>query len=547
MLITDIHAAQHRAAPGWGADDSERCLWKVQAALNAGDLPSAWKYAFRLIFDSFAAAAVALDADRRIWLFNEKAEEVFGYKQIDMIGQPLEKILIEPSSGLPDAENVEAAASAGTEELPPGARELVALRKDGAEFPVQATVSGYGSGREAIFAITLHDVSDKKQAEESFRKNEERLKHLLEGFSAAVVLEDLDGRIRFVNRRFEEWHGVSATEAIGKSSSEIHRAIVADAYSALDQQVLEKRQPCQCELPVPFADGDIHTVVVTKFPVFDDDGELVGLGVMGVDVSERRQIEKVSYQAKNMQAVGQLAGGAAHEFNNIFATILLNAELLQNPLGQDDKRLWKVVRAASRGSNLTRKLLAFSRRERLKSRVLNPCDLVEEIKESLSQMLGPAIDIEIERAFDLWPVLADPIGLEDALLELAANARDAMPLGGSFGIEMANVTLRADDEVARSSLSPGDYVELTVRDTGFGIGENVIDRVFEPFFTTKNVGGGSGLGLSMVYGFTKESDGHVTIGSETGCGTTVKLYLPRGNGETDRAENDAITAEAWTS
>ncbi len=544
MLITDLHAAHHRADRDSGADGSERWLSEVQAALNAGDLPSARKYAFRLIFDGFADAAVSVDADRRIWLFNKRSEEVFGYKQIDMIGQPLERILIEPSSRLPDTKNVEAGAPAGNQDLHPGARELVGLRKDGTEFSVQATVSGYGLDREAIFAITLHDVTEKDQAEESLRKNEERLKHLLEGFSAAVVLEDLDGRIRFVNRRFEEWHGVSAAEAIGKTSSEIHPVIVADAFSALDQQVLENRQPYQRELPVPFADGDLHSVVVTKFPVLDDDDELIGLGVMGVDVSERRRVEKVSCQAKNLKAVGELAGGAAHEFNNIFATILLSAELLQNPLGQDDKRLQKVVRAASRGSRLTRQLLAFSRRERLKPCVLDPCDLVEEIQALLAQTLGQAISVKIERAFDLWPPLADPIRLKDALLELAINARDAMPLGGSFEIEMANVTLRADDEVVRSSLSLGDYVILTVRDTGCGIGSSVIDRVFEPFFTTKDVGGGSGLGLSMVYGFAKESDGHVTIGSELGCGTTVKLYLPRGKGETDRPENDAIAAEA---
>ena len=193
-------------------------------------------------------------------------------------------------------------------------------------------------------AVELLEETD-QEAFPNFQKNmiaeSESLRREFEAldtarlFSAALVLQDLDGRIRFVNRRFEEWHGILAAEVIGKTSSEIQSVIIADAFSAHDRQVLEERQPYQRELPVPFADAELHRVIITRFPVLDDDGELIGLGVMGVDVSERRRLEKATCQTKILEAVSELAGGAAHEFNNIFATILLSADLLQIRLGRD--------------------------------------------------------------------------------------------------------------------------------------------------------------------------------------------------------------------
>lgn len=236
-------------------------------------------------------------------------------------------------------------------------------------------------------------------------------------------------------------------------------------------------------------------------------------------------------ELEKMDAIGQLAGGVAHEFNNILATIVLNAELLEHRLGKENERVQSLLRVAFRGSELTQKMLSFSRRQQLNPRVLDLGSLVEEMIDRLMRTLGETIKMDLRQAPDLWPVNADPIQLESAVLNLAGNARDAMPLGGRLVIEMANLRREPKHADTQPGLAPGDYVVLAVSDTGCGIKPDVIERVFEPFFTTKDVGEGVGLGLSLVYGFARQSGGHVTIESELGRGTTVKLYLPRAAGE----------------
>lgn len=236
-------------------------------------------------------------------------------------------------------------------------------------------------------------------------------------------------------------------------------------------------------------------------------------------------------ELEKMDAIGQLAGGVAHEFNNILATIVLNAELLEHRLGKENERVQSLLRVAFRGSELTQKMLSFSRRQQLNPRVLDLGSLVEEMIDRLMRTLGETIKMDLRQAPDLWPVNADPIQLESAALNLAGNARDAMPLGGRLVIEMANLRREPKHADTQPGLAPGDYVVLAVSDTGCGIKPDVIERVFEPFFTTKDVGEGVGLGLSLVYGFARQSGGHVTIESELGRGTTVKLYLPRAAGE----------------
>jgi signal transduction histidine kinase len=228
-----------------------------------------------------------------------------------------------------------------------------------------------------------------------------------------------------------------------------------------------------------------------------------------------------------MEAIGHLAGGVAHEFNNIFAIILFSSELLEDEVGRDNKFFQKILRATARGAELTQQLLSFSCRQ-----VLLPCALdlntaLDGMMRPLMQTLGDRTVLEVRGAPDLWPVTADPAQLETALINLASNARDAMPLGGELVIETTNVTLDESNSVAQPDLTQGDYVLLAVRDTGCGIASETLEHVFEPFFTTKDVGKGCGLGLSVVFGFAKQSGGHVTIESAPDCGTTVKLYLPR--------------------
>jgi signal transduction histidine kinase len=253
------------------------------------------------------------------------------------------------------------------------------------------------------------------------------------------------------------------------------------------------------------------------------------------EVAERMRIEETLRQAQKMEAVGQLTGGVAHDFNNLLTAICGGADtlrrLLPQWLGPDEQRVWRAVRmieeGAQRAATLTQRLLAFARRQALDPRALDANKLVTGMSELLRRTLGESVAIETVLAGGLWRTMADPNQLENALLNLAVNARDAMPHGGHLTIETANTFLDEAYVAQHPEVVPGQYVMIAVSDTGIGMPADTIDRVFEPFFTTKDVGQGTGLGLSQVYGFIKQSNGHVKIYSELGQGTVVKLYLPR--------------------
>jgi signal transduction histidine kinase len=251
------------------------------------------------------------------------------------------------------------------------------------------------------------------------------------------------------------------------------------------------------------------------------------------EIEERRRTEDALRQAQKMQAVGQLTGGIAHDFNNLLTVISGNLELLQTRLG-DSPRLQRLAAAAvhgvDRATKLTQQLLAFSRKQHLDARQIDVNLIVRGMDDLLRQTAGDSAQLVIRLAAEVWPALADPNQVEAALLNLVINARDAMPEGGEVMVTTASVVI--DERYARDAeMAPGAYVELAVRDTGHGMSREVAARAFEPFFTTKGVGRGSGLGLSMVYGFARQSKGHVRIESEVGQGTCVRLYLPRDAGQ----------------
>jgi signal transduction histidine kinase/CheY-like chemotaxis protein len=254
------------------------------------------------------------------------------------------------------------------------------------------------------------------------------------------------------------------------------------------------------------------------------------------DVTESKRAEEALRQAQKMEAVGQLTGGVAHDFNNLLAVIMGNAEIVEHKYGSKGTPAKAIIRAASRGAELTQRLLAFSRQQPLRPHAVDLSGLIAGMTELLGRTLGETIAIKTTAPARPWKALVDPGQVENALLNLAINARDAMPSGVTLAIEAANASLRDPAEALRFEVAAGDYVMLTVTDDGTGMPPDVLSHVFEPFFTTKEVGQGSGLGLSMVYGFAKQSGGCVTIDSTEGRGTTVRLYLPR-------AEQPVVSAE----
>ncbi len=282
-------------------------------------------------------------------------------------------------------------------------------------------------------------------------------------------------------------------------------------------------------------DGSLVEVSMSISPVKEDNGKVTAIAAIVRDITELKQTREQLQQAQKMEAIGQLTGGMAHDFNNLLAIIQGNAELLTGEFENDNPKLGAIVRSTLRGAELTQRLLAFSRKQMLEPKALDLNVVVAEITKLLHRTLGETVEIETKGESDLWICEADPGQFENALLNLAINARDAMPEGGKLTIECRNASLEEAHAAQNPEAVAGDYVVMAVSDTGVGMSDEDREHVFEPFFTTKEVGQGSGLGLSMIYGFAMQSGGHVTIDSEEHKGTTVRLYLPRASHQTERA------------
>ncbi len=377
--------------------------------------------------------------------------------------------------------------------------------------------------------------------------SELRLRDIIDHSPSLISLQDLAGRFLITNKRFKEWHGHAAKDAIGRTASVLFPPNVAELYLADDRQAGIDDARLEQEVEMTFADGSVHTVLTTRFPVHADDRGLIGVGMIATDVTDRRHAEEHLRQAQKMEALGQLTGGVAHDFNNLLAVIYGNLSLIRVELG-DDGQLSELAddatAAAKAGADLTNRLLAFGRQQDLHPEPTDAEDLLVQFSRVLERTLGEAIAIELSIDEGLWSIDVDRGQLETSILNLALNARDAMPDGGILQIAALNVPSEAQATGWDDRAALGDCIEIAVSDNGEGMSSDVQRLAFQPFFTTKTVGQGSGLGLSMVYGFARQSGGYVDISSEVGKGTTIRLFLPRSSRQIVKSSDVAILTPA---
>jgi len=517
---------------GWGI--SGRLM--TDSALRSTDGES---LRLKAILDSAVAGILTIDSNGLIQTVNQAAERLFGYSATELIGRNVSALMPEPYASKHDY-YIRRYLQTGERKVIGIGREVVGLRRDGSQFPMHLSIGEYSIGSERYFTGIVYDLSAQRAIEERLDREEALLRSIFENLPDAVAISDTEGHVKLVNPAFIKTFGLTQEEVAGESCASLCANAEDVEYfkptregGNSEPRILEFRR----------RDGRTFPARAVHRPIVDRNGNEVGTLALIQDVTKEREQAMALQQAQRMEAVGQLTGGVAHDFNNLLTVILGNLELLEPKL--EDEFAASLAReareAAEMGARLTDRLLTFARRQRLETRRIDLNEFVLNLTELLRRTIGTDIDLSTSLASDLWLTEADPGQVENALLNLAINARDAMPNGGRLIIETRNASL--DDEAVAliPGLAPGDYVVLSVADTGVGMTPEVKARCIEPFFTTKGPSKGSGLGLSTIYGFARQSGGNLTIYSEPGRGTTVNIYLPRAREEKPSGEGTAKT------
>jgi PAS domain S-box-containing protein len=388
----------------------------------------------------------------------------------------------------------------------------------------QTFFQGEGAARRAVRTVgALLDMTERKMAEEAMRIKDQAIATSL----TATAITDETGRIVYANPAFMKmWGHDSETDVLGRTPSDF-------ADGELTGRVLEALRSVghyQGELTARRRDGSPFCCVFTANALRDADGELTNMIASLLDVSAERRMQEQLHQAQKMESIGRLAGGVAHDFNNLLTVMRGYLDLAVRALGPEDRvrlDLDEVLKAVSSATSLTQQLLFFSRKHVIKPQLLDLNQVVEHVNKMLRRLLSEDIELCVAGGADLWPVRFDAAQCEQVLINLATNARDAMPRGGRLRFETQNVRLDASHAQNHPGCAPGDYVLLAVSDNGSGMSKDVQSHMFEPFYTTKGPGAGTGLGLAMVYGAVHQNGGRIEVHSETGQGTCFKLYLPR--------------------
>ena len=518
------------------------------------------------ILEAALDSIVTIDSAGLITEFNPAAEKTFGYSRAAALGKPLAELIVPPALRAQHLAGIERYRTTGVGPILGKRLELAAQRADGSEFPVELTVVPTISQAGPMFTAYVRDITERKQVAEALHVSEARFGHLAESGLIGIIIADTVGNIHEANDTFLKIVGYSRADlASGKlrwldmtppelrhldyaAVQQLERTGVAKAW----EKEYIRKDGSRAPVLVGVAMLDTSRGIAFVLDLTERNSAQAA-GAFAIEVAEResaqrerveealRQTEQQLRQSQKMEAIGTLAGSIAHDFNNILSVILSYADLLLRDLQAADPMradLEQIARAGKRASDLTQQLLAFSRQQVLKPKVLNLNDTISTMTQMLQRLIGEDIELAVRVTPNLGAVFVDPSQVEQVLLNLIVNARDAMPRGGKLTIETAEVELLESNPIESFDVAPGQYVVLSVSDTGTGMDNATQSRIFDPFFTTKEKGRGTGLGLSTVFGIVKQSGGSIRVASELGRGSTLKVYLPRVNSSANTRQSE---------
>ncbi|MBZ5658250.1 MAG: PAS domain S-box protein [Acidobacteriia bacterium] len=495
------------------------------------------------LLEAIPDAIVAVDGAGTILQVNSQTEQLFGYSRDLLIGQKVE-ILVPARHRRKHRGHRDAFAETPKVRRMGAGLDLHGRRRDGSEFPVEISLSPVSVEKGSLILSAIRDISDRKRIEEDLRRvNEElekrtaqqlgdyraRLASIVDSSEDAILSKDLQGTITSWNKGAERIYGYTAAEVVGKPISMLTPKDRPNEIASILEKIRRGESIEHHETIRVTKNGHHLNMSISVSPLRDTSGNIAGASVIARDITAQKKTEDHLRQAQKMEAVGRLAGGVAHDFNNILGIITSCTELLRDrvdPQAEYSQYITHIRKASERGASLTRQLLAFSRKSVVQFQVLDLNDRLKDVGKLLRPLMGDDVEVLIVPKFSSAVIEADPGQLDQIVVNLAVNARDAMPHGGKFILETTTVYLDETFSAQHGPMIPGKYVMLAVSDTGSGMDESTQARIFEPFFTTKELGKGTGLGLATVYGIVQHSGGHIWVYSELGRGTTFKIYFP---------------------